>query len=79
MLLFNFPFFSQIIYEPQLQLLLLDDWTIEQSFLNSPFTGRGKSSRIDTNLAAAITATRSSSSSSGASDSASSAALQLPT
>jgi hypothetical protein len=78
MLLFNFPFFSQIIYEPQLQLLLLDDWTIEQSFLNSPFTGRGKSSHIDTNLAAAITATRSSSCC-GASDSASSAALQLPT
>jgi hypothetical protein len=31
--------FAQIVYEPQLQLLLLDDWTIEQSFLNSPFTG----------------------------------------
>jgi hypothetical protein len=29
----------QIIYEPQLQLLLLDDWTIEEAFLNSPFTG----------------------------------------
>jgi hypothetical protein len=37
--------FVQIVYEPQLQLLLLHDWTIEQSFLNSPFTGKS-SSRI---------------------------------
>ena len=37
--------FVQIVYEPQLQLLLLHDWTIEQSFLNSPFTGK-LSSRI---------------------------------
>jgi hypothetical protein len=29
----------QIIFQAQLQLLLLHDWTIEQSFLNSPFTG----------------------------------------
>jgi hypothetical protein len=33
----------QIIYAPQLQLLLLHDWTIEQSFLNSPFTGKSSS------------------------------------